>query len=68
MKNGLITLAGTGIRIQKVIEIDFPVTVAEMEQLLNKLKALRCGDSTEIFKAEGEFDGTPVVFKMRLKQ
>lgn len=68
MKDGHIDLAGTGIVMHTITEIEFPVTIDEMERLLAKLKSLHCGDSTKIFEAEGAFKGEPVRFIIRLKQ
>ena len=68
MKDGVIELAGTGITITRVTEIEFPVTVGELEMLIKRLRSLQLGDSTKIFSADGYFEDKPVRFVVRLKQ
>jgi hypothetical protein len=68
MKDGVIELAGTGIVIKKITEIEFPVTTGELEMFAKRLRSLEIGDSTRVFSAEGEFEGKPVRFVVRLKQ
>jgi hypothetical protein len=68
MVDGKINCAGIGIEIEKVMEVSFVTTPAELERLIEKLQSLRTGDSTKVFEAEGTFEDKRVRFIVRLKQ
>ena len=68
MKDGFIECAGTGIRMERIIEISFVATPADLEMFAKKLRSLQTGDRTTVFTADGIFEGMPVRFIIRLKQ
>lgn len=55
--------------LRKEIVVDYRLTVADAESLLTRLKGLKCGDPTELWRYPiGEVDGTTVVFSVGLRQ
>lgn len=68
MIDGKIEAGGIGIVIGKITEIEFVVTATDLEMLSKRMNMLRTGDSARIFSADGEFEGKPVRFIIRMKQ
>ncbi|HPE06092.1 MAG TPA: hypothetical protein PLW50_00025 [Smithellaceae bacterium] len=68
MIDGKINCAGIGIEIERVMEISFVTTPAELAVLSSKLSRLQVGDDTKVFEAEGTFEDKRVRFIVRLKQ